>query len=108
MWRLNFHELSVPLKPGPVKYIFTQIYKEYRLARATLSFVQDLICTERLRRADAVTKARKAVHEAKSLRDRMSLQGVYVARYDSLLSLAKAVQSEAMAELRKHRKEHRC
>lgn len=70
--------------------------------------MQDDICTDRLERADAVTKARQAVYEAKVLKDRMSRQGIYVARYDSLLNLAKAVEAEAVAALRQHRKEHRC
>jgi hypothetical protein len=70
--------------------------------------VQDLICTDRLERADAVTKARKAVHEAKVLKDQMSAQGIYVERYDSLFNLAKAVEDEAVAALKKHRKEHGC
>jgi hypothetical protein len=70
--------------------------------------VQDVICTDRLRHADAVTKARKAVYEAKAQKEHMSTQGIYVASYDSLLNLARAVEAEAVAALRKHRKEHRC
>jgi hypothetical protein len=70
--------------------------------------VQDVICTDRLKHADAVTKARQAVYEAKVLKEQMSTQGIYVERYDSLLNLAKAMEAEAVLALRKHRKAHRC
>jgi hypothetical protein len=70
--------------------------------------MEDLVCAERLKHADAVTEARRAVYEAKALKDRMSLQGIYVPRYDSLFNLAKAVEDEAVAALRCHRKEHGC
>jgi hypothetical protein len=70
--------------------------------------VQSPICTDRLKRADAVTKARQAVYEAKALRDQMSAQGIYVERYESLFNLAKAVENEALEALKRHRKEHRC
>ena len=70
--------------------------------------MHDLICTDRLKRADAVTKARQAVYEAKIRKDQMSSQGIYVERYESLLNLAEAVEAEAVADLRKHRKDHGC
>lgn len=70
--------------------------------------MDDIICADRLQRADAVSKARQAVYEAKALKDQMSTQGIYVARYESLFNLAKAVETDAVAALRQHRKEHGC
>ena len=70
--------------------------------------MQDAVCTVRLRLADAVTKARQAVYEAKALRDQVSVQGIYVARYDLLLNEAKAAEAGAIAALKTHRKEHCC
>jgi hypothetical protein len=75
---------------------------------ANLTVVRDVLCADRLKHADAVTKARRALYEAKVLQDQMRVQGIYVERYDSLFNLAKAIADEAVKALRGHRKEHGC
>ena len=70
--------------------------------------MRDVFCPDRLKYADAVTKARLALYQAQVLKDQMRGQGIYVERYESLFNLAKAVEEEAVRALKGHRKEHRC
>lgn len=42
------------------------------------------------------------------LQTRMSEQGVQDGRYEALLNLARAVEAEAVAALKQHRKQHGC
>jgi hypothetical protein len=65
------------------------------------------ICSERLILADAASKAAQAVYDAQNVRQ-MVVLGPDNSQDDILLTQAKATERNAVAALRKHRKEHGC